>query len=294
MKFVITGSLGNISKPLAQSLIADGHQVTVISSQPERAKDIEAIGGTAAIGSIHDIAFLTRAFHGADAIYTMVPPNYAVTDYRGYFVRAAQDYAAAIKASGVQRVVNLSSIGAHLPEGTGPIKGLHDLEQVFDTLDQVAIVHLRPAFFYTNFYANTDMIRHAGILGANYPAAARMVMVHPADIADVAAGFMQQPFSGKTVRYIASDVLSLAEVTAILGNAIGKPELPWVAFSDQEAFDGMVQAGLSEELAGKYVEMGTAVNSGILFEDYEQHKPELSPRKFKDFALEFAGNFHRN
>ena len=36
MKFVVTGSLGNISKPLAEKLIAAGHSVTVVSSKPDK------------------------------------------------------------------------------------------------------------------------------------------------------------------------------------------------------------------------------------------------------------------
>ncbi len=291
MKFVITGSLGNISKPLAQSLLAAGHQVTVISSQPERAKDIEALGAVAAIGSIDDVAFLTRTFTGADAIYTMVPPHYTTTDYRAYYNQAAQVYIDAIKASGVKQVVNLSSIGAHLPGGTGPIKGLHDLEGAFNTLEDVAIVHLRAGNFYTNFYGNVAMIKQAGILGANYPASTAIVMVHPADIADTAATIMQQPITGKSVRYVASEELTAEAATRLLGAAIGKPELPWVAFSDEQALEGMLQAGLSEELARNYVEMGQAVKNGILWENYQQHKPELSPRKFADFAKEFALSF---
>jgi uncharacterized protein YbjT (DUF2867 family) len=288
MKFVITGSLGNISKPLAQSLIAAGHQVTVISSQPERVKDIEAIGAAAAIGAISDAAFLTETFRGADAVYTMVPPSHTTNNYREYYNQMAKSYSEAIKASGVKRVVNLSSIGAHLPDGTGPIKGLYDLEAIFNTLEDVAIVHLRPASFYTNMYGNVAMIKQAGIMGGNYPATTTVIMVHPADIADTAAAMLQQPFSGKSVQYIASDELTMAEATAMIGAAIGKPELSWVAFSDEQAYAGMLQAGLSEEMARNFVEMGSATRAGILWEDYHRNRPQLSSRKFSDFAREFA------
>lgn len=291
MKFVVTGSLGNIGKPLTQTLLATGNTVTVVSSQPERAKDIEALGAIPAIGNISDTDFLTKTFTGADAIFTMVPPDFTVGDYRKHYNESANRYAAAIKASGVKRVVNLSSIGAHLPSGTGPIKGLHDLENILNSLEGISIVHLRPAFFYSNFYTNVDMIKHAGILGANYPASTRMVMVHPSDIAAAAAEKLQQTFNGKTVQYVASDDLNLSEATKILGNAIGKPELPWVEFSDEQALEGMLQAGLSEELAQNYVEMGNAVKSGILFEDYDKNRPELSGRKLTDFAKEFASRF---
>ena len=80
MKLVVTGSLGNISKPLTQILVGKGHDVTVISKDAEKVGQIEAVGAKAAIGSVSDTAFLTSAFEGADAIYTMVPPNWTVSN----------------------------------------------------------------------------------------------------------------------------------------------------------------------------------------------------------------------
>ena len=216
MKITLTGSLGNISKPLAQILISAGHQVTIISSSADKVKAIEDLGATAAIGSVDDIDFLTKAFTGADAIYLMCPPSYSTNDYRAYISGIGSKYAAAIKASGVTQVVNLSSIGAHLPDGTGPIKGLHDIEQLFNTLEGVYVKHMRPAYFYTNLYGNIDMIKHAGIIGANYSDSATLVMVHPKDIALAIAEEIQQPLTGKSVRYVTSDVRTTAEVATAL------------------------------------------------------------------------------
>lgn len=42
MNIVITGSLGNISKPFATELIAKGHSVTVISSNPINKKRLKS------------------------------------------------------------------------------------------------------------------------------------------------------------------------------------------------------------------------------------------------------------
>lgn len=75
MKVIVTGSLGNISKPLTQELVQKGHTVTVISTKPEKQKDIEALDATAAIGSLEDVDFLTATFTGADGVYCMIPPN---------------------------------------------------------------------------------------------------------------------------------------------------------------------------------------------------------------------------
>jgi uncharacterized protein YbjT (DUF2867 family) len=117
MKYVLTGSLGNVSKPLAQKLVAAGHDVTVISSRHEKVELIEAINATAAIGSITDIAFLSRIFNEADAVYTMVPPYFGASDWKKYIAGIGENYATAIKIAGVKNVVNLSSIGAHMPDG---------------------------------------------------------------------------------------------------------------------------------------------------------------------------------
>ena len=62
MKYVVTGSLGHISKPLTESLVKAGHQVTVVTSKQENAAKIEALGAHAAVGSVEDVAFLTNTF----------------------------------------------------------------------------------------------------------------------------------------------------------------------------------------------------------------------------------------
>ncbi len=289
MKITLTGSLGNISKPLADILIKNGHEVTIISSDSKKLSAIEALGAKAAIGSISDVSFLAKSFKDADAIYTMVPPNWGVSNYRQYIAETGKDYIEAIKASGVKRVVNLSSIGAHLSEGTGPIAGLYDVEHELNTLDGVAVKHLRACFFFINFFFDMGTIRNMGIMGNNYGEKTKLVMVHPRDIATVAAQELQNSFEGKSHRYVVSDEREIAEIVKILGTAIGKPELPWVQFSDAETFAGMTAAGMSEAIASVYIEMGHAIESGILFEDFNQHRPEVwGATKLEDFAKEFA------
>jgi uncharacterized protein YbjT (DUF2867 family) len=284
--------LGNISKPLAKQLIAASHQVTIISSNADKKKEIEQLGAAPAIGLITDIDFLSEAFSGADAIYTMIPPNFGAANYRQYVGSIGQNYAEAIRRSGVTRVVNLSSIGAHIDGGTGPISGVHDAEITLNKLEGVSIKHIRAPFFYINFYNNIDMIKHLGFLGSNYDSDTRLVMVHPEDIAAAVAEELQKPFEGKSVRYLVSDDRTTGEVAAVLGKAIGKPDLQWVEFTDEQAYDGMLQSGLPPEIARNFVEMGTAVGSGILWEDYDLHKPEVSGNhKLESFAKEFADRF---
>src|SRR3989339_1471755 len=168
MKYVVTGSLGNVSNPLAEKLLAAGHDVTIVSSKSEKAAQFEAMGAEAAIGSVEDIGFLTEAFSDADAVYTMVPPNFGAGNWKQYIAGIGQNYATAIKSSGVKNVVNLSSMGAHMPEGCGPVSGLYFVEKALDALEGVNVKHLRPGFFYTNFLGQIGMIKNMGITGGNY------------------------------------------------------------------------------------------------------------------------------
>ncbi len=185
----------------------------------------------------------------------------------------------------------LSSIGADLPGGTGPIAGLHHIEQLYKELKGVKVTYLRAGLFYTNYYNDVPVIKGAGILGANYPGTIALPLVHPRDIAAAAAEELQNP-EGQTLRYIVSDIRTPNEAASVLGAAIGKADLPWVEFTDEESLQGMVGAGLPEEFAGLYTEMGAAFRSGSIPADFQkQGAPVTGKVKLEDFANEFASRF---
>ncbi|GAA4496487.1 NmrA family NAD(P)-binding protein [Hymenobacter ginsengisoli] len=292
MKIIVTGSLGNISKPLATELVQQGHAVTVISSQPDRQPAIEALGATAAIGSLDDADFLAATFAGADAVYTMVPPSYGELDSRAYFQRIGRNYAQAIQQAGVGRVVQLSSWGAHRDHGTGGILGSHDVEEILAAVPGLALTHLRPTSFLTNYYGFVGMIKGAGFLGANCAGNYRVALVHPRDIAAAATEELTKPATaGRIIRYVASDERTQDEVAHALGAAIGRPDLRWVAFSDEQMRENLLKNGLPPSTAADVVDIYASMNSGALAEDYEQHKPALGKVKLEDFAKEFAAAF---
>lgn len=292
MKVIVTGSLGNIGKPLATELVEKGHTVTVISSKPEKQKDIEALGATAGIGSLEDVDFLVSTFIGADAVFAMVPPNFTEPNQVDYYRRIGSNYAQAIQRSGVKRVVHLSSMGAHLDNGTGFILGSHHTEGILNDLSDVAITYLRPTYFYTNLYSFVDMIKGLGFIGANYGGNDRIAMVHPRDIAAAAAEEIEIPEEGIHVRYVASDEHTANEAAHILGIAIGKQDLKWVTFTSEQMQDGLEKKGMPAHLVANFVEMGASIHSGALRQDYDLHKPiAMGKVKLEDFASEFAAAF---
>lgn len=291
MNIVLTGSLGNIGRPLAQALVNKGHSVTVISSKQEKQRDIEALGAIAAIGSVLDIDFLTAVFSAANAVYTMNPPNFMASDPINYYKQVGNSYAKAIRQSGVKRIVHLSSWGAHLGKGTGFIVGSHDVEQILNELHGVAITYLRPASFYNNLYHYIGMIKSVGFIGTNFGGEDRLVMVSPKDIAAAAAEELDQT-SGIKIRYVASDERSCNDIATVLGEAIGKPDLKWITFSREEAQAAMKKNGMPAHIAEKMVELNASIHSGVIREDYDLNKPQVMGKiKLEDFAKEFAASF---
>jgi len=298
MKIVVTGSLGHISKPLTQELIQTGHAVTVISSNPEKQKEIEALGATGAIGSLEDVEFLTTTFTGADAVYTMVPPNNYFEpdlDLIAYYYRLGHHYAQAIRESGVKQVVNLSSIGAHLEKGNGILRGAHGVEQILNELpSDIAITHLRPTSFYYNLYGYLDLIKNQNLIAANYGADDVIPWVSPVDIAAAVAEELVNTQGGRKVRYVASQELTGHQTAQILGTAIGKPDLQWMVISDEQTLAGLTAIGMNPEIAAGLVEMYAGLHSGLLAEDYYRHRPAVMGKvKLTDFAQEFAAAFQQ-
>jgi uncharacterized protein YbjT (DUF2867 family) len=274
--------------------VQQGHEVTVISSEPDRQKDIEALGASAAIGSVEDVVFLEATFRGADAVYTMIPPHDFFDQDHDLFERyhrIGNNFLQAIKQSGVKRVVHLSSVGAHLDQGAGIVLGHRAVENILNQLTDVAITFMRPTAFYTNLYNFSESIMATGRIMSNYGGDDKVPWVSPTDIAAAIAEELVTPHVGRKIRYVASEELTCREVAAILGTAIGKPDLQWVLITADQLKTGMESFGMNSQIAAGLVEMQEIMHSGVFFEDYYLNRPTLGKVKLTEFAKEFAAAF---
>jgi uncharacterized protein YbjT (DUF2867 family) len=294
MKYVITGGAGNISKPLAEKLLHEGHQVTVIGRNAANLKPLTDKGARAAIGSVEDETFITATFNGADAVYLMIPPNFGTTGWREYQNKVADIYVNALRMNKTKYAVVLSSVGAHMGNGSGPVDGLSDFEKKLTALTDTNVKNLRPSYFMSNLFGMIPLIKGMNIMGGNFGGDDRkLVLTHTDDIAEVAVEeLLALNFTGQSVRYIAGDERTTADIAAVLSNAIGKPGIPWVAFSDEQAMGGMLQSGLPQTIAEGYTQLGTALREGTAEEDYWKNRPTLSKTKLEEFAKEFAIAFN--
>lgn len=299
MNIVLTGSIGNIGKPLTQALITNGHNVTVISSTAERQKDIEALGAKAAVGTMLDADFLTATFNGSDIVYLMETMDAAggdqsdrQSDFIDVINQIGQNYKHAVEQSGVKKVVHLSSIGAHMEKDNGVLIFHHNVENILKQLPaDVSIKTMRPVGFYTNMFSFFHTIRSKGAIISNYGGDHKEPWVSPLDIAAVITEEIDKPFEGRTIRYIASDEVSPNEIAGALGEAIGKPDLQWQVIPSEQLLNAWLKAGFNPRIAQGFIEMQESQGNGKLYEDYELHKPVLGKVKLADFAKDFAAAY---
>ena len=290
---VITGATGKTGSAVAEALIAKGQKVRVIGRDAAKLKGFTAKGAEAAVGDLGDRAFLTKTFKGADAVYVLIPPNLGVADFRAYQKQIGETIVAAIKGSGVKYVVHLSSQGAHLPDRTGPIVGLHEQEERLNRLDGVNVLHLRPTYFMENLLMNIDLIKKMNIMGSAVRGNVKFAMIATKDIGVYASErLMKRDFSGKSVRdLLGQRDLSLDEAAAVIGKKLGKPDLKYVAFPYDDAEKGMVSMGLTPDMSRLYIEMSKALNDGLFAVNIPRTKENTTPTSIEEFADVFAKIF---
>jgi uncharacterized protein YbjT (DUF2867 family) len=163
--YVILGATGNTGSVISNSLLLKGEKVRVVGRDEARLQRFVRKGAEAFTANVSDAAALADAFNGARAAYLMLPPSMTSQDYRAHQERESDAIAKAVRESGLRYAVHLSSYGAHVPEGTGPIAGLHASEQKLNAISGLNVLHLRAAYFMENNLAAIGMIQGMGMFG---------------------------------------------------------------------------------------------------------------------------------
>jgi uncharacterized protein YbjT (DUF2867 family) len=290
---VVTGATGHVGGEIARRLLARKERVRAVGREAGRLKPLADLGAEIAAGSVEDAEFLGRAFEGAGAVFAMIPPSMADPDVRGFQRRVVGAYGAALAASKVGHVVSLSSVGASLPSGTGPIVAVHDLEQKLNGLAGAAVLSLRAGFFMENTLSSIGLIKSQGINGSALRADLPMPMIATRDIAAAAAEPLATlSFEGKSTRELQGPRdYTMAEATAILGRAVGKPDLAYVQFPYDATKQALVGVGLSASMADLYVEMSRAFNEGRVKMIEPRSARTTTPTTLEEFSLTFAAAY---
>jgi uncharacterized protein YbjT (DUF2867 family) len=291
--YVITGATGKTGRLITESLLAKGNKVRAIARKTEHLRPLVDMGAEAFVGSVSESEAMIEAFQGANAAYLMTPPNYTAEDPRGYQNDVGKAYADAIRQSGMAYAVNLSSLGAHLSKGAGPISGLHDVEQHLNQLRDLNVVHLRAAFFMENFLSSIPLIKSQNIIGMSLQKDLKIPMIDTGDIAEYASRLLLRlDFSGQsTCELLGAGDCSMEEATRTIGKAIGKDDLSYVQFTYDQAEQAMIAMGISSAVARSLSEMNRAFNEGRVRPREERNSENTTPTTFEKFAACFAAMY---
>jgi uncharacterized protein YbjT (DUF2867 family) len=273
--YAITGATGNTGSVIANHLFTRGQKVRAIGRDLNRLQPLVARGAEPFTAELTDAARLTKAFSGTQAVYAMIPPSMASEDYRAYQDRVAEAIATAIERSGVKFVVSLSSIGADKSDKTGPVVGLHHLEQRLDRIPGINVLHLRAGYFMENTLAQARIIP-------------KLPMIATRDIGVFAAEALSRlDFTGQRTRELLGQRdISMAEVTTIIGKAIGKPDLSYVQAGDEQLRPALIQMGMSRNIADLILELSAALNSGHVRALEPRSAVNTTPTSYEAFVTE--------
>ncbi len=215
------------------------------------------------------------------AAYLMSPPPKSREDQE----RESDAIAKAVTESGLGYAVHSSACGAQVPEGTGPIAGLHSSEQKLNAISGLNVLHLRAAHFMENNLAAVDMIHGMGMFGSAQLSGLKRPMIATRDVGDyVAQRLVDLDFSGKQTRELLGERdLSMTEVTAVIARGIGKPDLRYEQFSYDQVQQVLTQNGIPPKGAAMYIEMYKAINAGVLVPQEPRSPENTTPTSFENF-----------
>ncbi len=286
--FVVLGASGHTGAVVANTLLTRGQQVRVVGRSAEHLQSLAQRGAEVFTADITDSAALTNAFKGAEAAYVLIPPNVSTNDVRAFQQRVSDAIAAAVRAAGIKHVVSLSSVGADKSSGTGPVVGLHSLEQKLNAIDGVNVLHLRAGYFMENTLPQAGVIRAMGnVVGPIHPAL-KLSMIATRDIGNAAAeALLSRDFRGKQTRELLGQRdIDYTEVARIIGSAVGKPSLGYIQAPDDQLRPDFQQMGMSANFVGLLLEMAGALNSGYMKALEPRSPKNTTPTSYETFVNE--------
>ena len=288
--YVITGATGNTGKIIASTLLEAGKQVRIISRNAEKAKELTYKGAELFLGDTSDAVLLRKAFNGATAVYAMIPIDWQSADYTAHQVKHASAIADALRFCGVKYVVSLSSQGAHLEDGSGIVLGLHKMERIFNGIEGLNTLHLRPTYFMENTLGLIGVIKQAGVMGSPVKSDLTFPVIATRDIASYAAKrLLALDFTGHNVQnLLGAREVSYPEMAKVYGTVIGKPDLKYVEFSYADLKTSfMQQMGASEDVADNFNEFIRAMNDGKVMSLAKRDEESTTPTTIEEFAQTF-------
>lgn len=286
--YVVIGATGNTGSVVAKELLARGQKVRAIGRTADALQSTVKVGAEPFVADIMDAGTLARAFTGAQAIYVMLPPDVRSEEVNVHSKRASDVLASAVEKARITHAVALSSIGADKTEKTGSVAGLTYLEQKLQHIAGLNVICLRSGYFMENALAQIGLLQAMGKTAGPLRADLKLPMIATRDIGAFAAhALLKLNFSGKhTHELLGQRDLDMNEATAIIGKAIGKPDLEYAQLSPEQVRPGLLKLGMSGNMADLLLEISDSLNSGFMRALEKRSPDNTTPTSFETFVAD--------
>jgi uncharacterized protein YbjT (DUF2867 family) len=284
--YVVLGATGNTGSVVAKALLDRSQKVRVVGRSQERLAGFVILGAEAFEANLTDSGALSKAFAGARAVYSLLPPDLASTDYRAQQDLQTNSIATALEAAGVTHVVALSSFGADKPDKTGPVAGLHAMEERFRQISKLNTLFLRAGYFMENTLPQVGIIKSFGMMAGPVRADLALPMIATRDIGAAAAdALFKLDFTGHQTRELLGHKdLTYSQMARIIGAAIGIPNITYTQLPAEQVTEAMTQMGFSKNMAALFGEMSAALNSGYMRALEPRSRANTTPTLFEEFV----------
>ena len=286
MRIVVSTPTGNVGGVATERLLDADAEVVVIHREPAKVEGFANRGADVRQGSIDDAVSLTAATEGADALLWVTPAVPNAVNLRATQNDFGAAAVAAIQANDIARVVNISSVGAQHDAGTGPVAGLHDVEEMLDATG-AAVLHLRPAYFFENYVPQVQVIKAMGAIMLPVSGEKSVPMIATRDVGVVAAdALLDEGWSESSIRGLHGPVdLTFDEAAAGISAAIGR-QVRHSYIDEMQARMGLSMLGLGQSVIDAMVEMYHAIESGHMASAEPRTDETITPTTIVEWAAE--------
>eukprot|EP01112_Ceratiomyxa_fruticulosa_P012538 TRINITY_DN3473_c0_g1_i7.p1 TRINITY_DN3473_c0_g1~~TRINITY_DN3473_c0_g1_i7.p1 ORF type:complete len:288 (+),score=47.42 TRINITY_DN3473_c0_g1_i7:185-1048(+) len=264
MVFAIVGITGNVGGHTADYLLSEGKKVRAVVRDEKKGEPWKAKGAEIVVADVNDEAALTKAFTGVEAVFLMLPPLIFLPNWRAENLKIVHNYINAIKNAHVKKVVYLSSMGAHLPSGTGAIANSHDFETEIFKLD-IPTAGVRGGSFFENSLQHLKAAEQYGQVYSYYlNPDVKLPFVATKDIGRAAANTLAEEWKGhRSIEVHGPKPYSINDVFKIISDIL-KKEIKIVPVPPENYHATFKAWGLPDEGAAALADMHHAIDSGHL------------------------------
>jgi len=281
MTYLITGATGGIGSQVVELLLERGDRPRIFVRDAKKAQARYGESVDIFVGELANNDSLVSALEGVESLL-LINTGRDIATRDGEAARAA-------KTSGVGHLVKLSSLDSRQRFGTGV---WHAQGEAAIRESRIAFTFVQPSGFMSNSLFWAESIKSESVV-RSCTGEGKIAFIHPHDIAMVATeALTTRVYDGESLAITGPEVLSYSEMTASIGNAIGK-SLAFQPISEEQEREKLMTTGALDLEIDYHQSIYRAIREGraAIVTDEVERVLGRKPITFSQWATENAQAF---